>query len=437
MTDIVQLRRNVRFQLLWLGSAVSHLGSELTRLAMPLLVLALTGSPGLAGVVAGARTVAFVLVQMPAGVWVDRWDRRRTLVTAQGLQAVVSALLAALILTGRAQAWHFVALAVLDGLCAAFIGPVQDTAIRGIVPPGQLHAAYAQEEARTHAAGLIGPPLGGLLYGLGRAVPFVVDAVTFLAATLCYVLAKVPRRPADRPGASSRPDGGVRPEAGEWPDGEAREDGGGRRPARRGMRREAGEAVAWLWRRKGLREVTAAVMVLNLLGGAFLIPLIVLVGERGGDAFTTGAVLAGLGVGGLVGSLLSGRISRLLPPGRLLPAVVAVFGAALAATALPWGAWWPMVPLVFVTLSTPSLNVVMNVAVARMVPEEMLGRMGAVLSTGGMALKPLGPVLGGALAAALGGAAALVVLGGLLGLTAAAAVLSPELRGFTGEAPDG
>ncbi|GGK70445.1 MFS transporter [Planomonospora parontospora subsp. parontospora] len=419
MTDIVPLRRNVRFQLLWLGSAVSQLGSELTRLAMPLLVLALTGSPGLAGVVAGARTVAFVLVQMPAGVWVDRWDRRRTLVTAQGCQAVVSALLAALILTGRAQAWHFVALAVIDGLCAAFIGPVQDTAIRGIVPPGQLHAAYAQEEARTHAAGLIGPPLGGLLYGLGRAVPFVVDAVTFLAATLCYVLAKVPRRPTDRLDTSPG------------------EDGEGRRPARRGMRREAGEAVAWLWRRKGLREVTAAVMVLNLLGGAFLIPLIVLVGERGGDAFTTGAVLAGLGVGGLVGSLLSGRISRLLPPGRLLPAVVAVFGAALAATALPWGAWWPMVPLVFVTLSTPSLNVVMNVAVARMVPEEMLGRMGAVLSTGGMAFKPLGPVLGGALAAALGGAAALVVLGGLLGLTAAAAVLSPELRGFTGEASRG
>ncbi|GAT70185.1 MFS transporter [Planomonospora sphaerica] len=419
MTDIVQLRRNVRFQLLWLGSAVSQLGSELTRLAMPLLVLALTGSPGLAGVVAGARTVAFVLVQLPAGVWVDRWDRRRTLITAQGCQAVVSALLAALILTGRAQAWHFVALAVLDGLCAAFIGPVQDTAIRGIVPPGQLHTAYAQEEARTHAAGLIGPPLGGLLYGLGRAVPFVVDAVTFLAATLCYVLAKVPRRPADRPGTSPG------------------KDGEGRRPARRGMRREAGEAVAWLWRRKGLREVTAAVMVLNLLGGAFLIPLIVLVGERGGDAFTTGAVLAGLGVGGLVGSLLSGRISRLLPPGRLLPVVVAVFGVALAATALPWGTWWPMVPLAFITLSTPSLNVVMNVVIARMVPEEMLGRMGAVLSTGGMALKPLGPVLGGALAAALGGAAALVVLGGLLGLTAAAAVLSPELRGFTGEAPGG
>ncbi|MGW0450753.1 MFS transporter [Streptosporangium sandarakinum] len=200
------------------------------------------------------------------------------------------------------------------------------------------------------------------------------------------------------------------------------------------MRREAAEAITWLWRRHGLREVTAAVMVLNLLGGAFLIPLIVLVGERGGDARVTGTVLAGLGIGGLTGALLSGRISRLLPPGRLLLAVVTVFGAALAATALPWGAWWPMIPLMFITLSTPSLNVVMDVVVTRMVPEAMLGRMGAVLSMGGMALKPLGPVLGGALAAALGGAAALIVLGGLLGLTAAVAALSPQLRHFTGEA---
>ncbi|MER5426339.1 MFS transporter [Streptosporangium roseum] len=221
MTDIVPLRRNVRFQLLWLGSAVSQTGSELTRLAMPLLVLALTGSPGLAGVVAGARTVALLLAQMPAGVWVDRWDRRRTLITAQGLQAAVSALLAALVLTGQVHAWHFVVLAVLDGLCAAFVGPAK----------------------------------------------------------------------------------------------------------------------------------------------------------------------------------------------------------------------WPMIPLMFITLSTPSLNVVMNVVIARMVPEEMLGRMGAVLSMGGTALKPLGPVLGGVLAAAVGGAASLVLLGGLLVLTAAAAALSKELRRFTREAP--
>jgi MFS family permease len=89
--------------LLWLGSAVSQLGSELTRLAMPLLVLARTGSPGWAGIVVGAGVAASVLARIPAGVWVDWWDRRRTLITGQGLRTVGSAVLAALIIADQVQ----------------------------------------------------------------------------------------------------------------------------------------------------------------------------------------------------------------------------------------------------------------------------------------------------------------------------------------------
>lgn len=413
MVELVPLRKNAQFQLLWVGSAVSQLGSEVTKLAMPLLVLALTGSPGWAGIVAGARTAAVILVLAPAGVWVDRWDRRRTLITSQGLQLVSSGCLAVLIVTGQVQIWHLIVVGVIDGSCAAFAGPARTTAIRGVVPPAQLPRAYMQEESRNHAARLIGPPLSGLLYGWGRAIPFVVDTVTFLVAMLCSVLAKVPRRPAD----------GDRVEE----------------PAMRSMRREAGEAAAWLWGRRGLREICAAATVLNLLGGAFLLPLIVLVGERGGSALTTGTVLAGIGIGGLIGALLSDRIGRILPPGMLLLAIIALFGVALAAMSLPLGPWWPMVPLVLVSSSTPAINVVLAVVVVRMVPEVMLGRMDAALGMTNMGLAPFGPVLGGALAAVLGGAGALVVLGGLLLLTAACAALSRELRGFTGEdrAPDG
>jgi MFS family permease len=414
--ELVPLRKNAQFQLLWLGSAVSQLGSELTRLAMPLLVLALTGSAGWAGIVTGAGVAATVLAQLPAGVWVDRWDRRRILLTGQALRVVNSAGLAALIITGRVQIWHFIVLAAIDGLCAAFVDPARSTAIRGVVPAEQLQSAYAREEARAHAARLVGPPLGGLLYGFGRAIPFVADTVTFLAALLCSVFAKVPRRPPSE--QRDAPD----PKTGE--------------PAKRSMRREAGEAATWLWRQRGLREICGAAMILNLLGGAFLLPLIVLVRERGGGAVTTGTVLAGVGIGGLAGALLSGHTGKLLPPGKLVVAIIAIFGGALAAMALPLGPWWPMVPLVLISLSTPALNVVMNVVIARMVPERMLGRMDAALGVASKGLQPLGPVLGGALAAVLGGAGALVVIGGLLLLTAAGAAVSRELRRFTGEAPE-
>ncbi|HWO60870.1 MAG TPA: MFS transporter, partial [Umezawaea sp.] len=316
MVEAVPLRRNRRFQLLWAGSAVSQLGTELTKFALPFLVLALTGSPGWAGVVVGTRTTAFIAVQVPAGIWVDRWDRRRTLLVSQGAQLVNCAVLALLIVVGEVRIWHLLVLGAVDGICTAFDGPARTTAIRAVVPAPQLPGAYAQEEARGHAGRLVGPPLGAFLFGLGRALPFVVDVLTYLVAFLCSLFAKVPRHPDT-------------PRAGE----------------RASMRREAADAVRWLWRQRGLRGVCVAVMAMNLLGGAILIPLIVLVGERGGDALTTGVVYAGMGVGGLVGALLAQRIGGLLPAGKLLIAIVALFGLANAAMTLPLAAWWPMIPL--------------------------------------------------------------------------------------------
>ncbi|MQA98544.1 MAG: MFS transporter, partial [Streptosporangiales bacterium] len=440
VADGVPLWRNRPFQLLWAGGAVSQLGTELTRLAMPLLVLAVTRSPGLAGLVAGARALAFIGAQLPAGVWVDWWDRRRTLIAALGIQTANAAGLSALILAGTPPIWALVAFALADGVCAAFAGPARTTAIRGVVPPDQLRGAYAQEESRNHAARLAGPPLGGLLYGLGRAVPFLADALTFLIALLCTILAKVPRRPGTEPdGTATEPDGArhataTAPGHGRSTAREPEPGPGG--AARASMRREVAEAFRWLWRRRGLRAIIGVVLALNLLGGAFLLPLIVLVGERGGGALTTGTVLAGIGIGGLAGALLSGRVGGLMPAGRLTLLLAAVLGLANLAMALPLGPWWPMVPLVVVSLITPAFNVVMNVVIVRNVPEAMLGRMDAVFVVAAMGLTPLGPVLGGALADGLGGAGALITLGVLFLLTAATAATSRDLRAFTdGDAP--
>jgi MFS family permease len=195
----VPLRKNVQFQLLWLGGAVSQLGTTTTTLAMPLLVVALTGSYLLPGVIAGARAAALLLTLMPAGVWVDRWDRGKTLVWSQSVQALAAALLAASILAGHAYVVVFVALAIVDGVCTAFAGPARTSSIQAVVPQDQLTTAYAQEEARGHAARVAGPPLGALLMTVGRAVPFVADAITFAVAAVCAWFAKIPARTGQRP----------------------------------------------------------------------------------------------------------------------------------------------------------------------------------------------------------------------------------------------
>lgn len=191
------LRRNLRFQLFWVGSAASELGSTLTWLAYPLLVLALTGSPGQAGLVGAVELASGMVFALPAGVLVDRWDRRRVLLGTDLVRAATIASVALAIFTDNLTLPHLIAASIVNGAAGALFHPAHAASLRALVPREQLPSAYAQEQTRTHAAGLAGPPLGGLLFAAGRAVPFAVDAVTYLVSFVCVALARVPRRPAE------------------------------------------------------------------------------------------------------------------------------------------------------------------------------------------------------------------------------------------------
>ncbi|GLY46374.1 MFS transporter [Lentzea sp. NBRC 102530] len=397
----VTLRKNAQFQLLWFGGAVSQLGTTITTLAMPLLVVALTGSYLLPGVIAGARAAALLLTLMPAGVWVDRWDRRRTLVWSQSVQAAVAALLAAAILTGHSCLFVFVVLAVVDGVCTAFASPARTSAIQAVVPPEQLTHAYAQEEARGHAARVAGPPLGALLMAAGRSLPFVVDALTYAVAAACAWFAKIPARTAAKP--------------------------------RQRMRHDLKDAGRWLWRQTGLRNLTVVFLVLNLLGGASMLPVFALVADRGGSSLDTGLVIAGIGVGGVLGSLLAPRVT--LAPGPLMIAVLTVFGVCTLAMALPFGVFWPFVPLAVTAVVTPLINVSVSAVQSVLVPPDMMGRLDAVSTLAARVLTPVSPALGGFLAGTVGGAAALLAFGALILVTALVAAFTELSTSARSELP--
>lgn len=386
----VPLGKNVQFQLLWFGGAVSALGTQLTTYAVPLLILAITGSYFWAGVIAGVRATTLILAQMPAGVWVDRWDRGKVLVWSQTTQAVAIAAMAANVVTGLNSIPLFLALAAVDGVCTAFTGPARTTAIKSVVPPDQLRTAFAQEEARGHGAWLAGPPLGALLYGFGRAVPFLADALSFLIAAVCAWFAKIPARTEERP--------------------------------RQRMRQDLHEAWRWLWRQRGMRNVVAIFLTLNLLGMATMIPVVAVVKERGGPDWLVGLVLTGIGIGGLLGALVSARVTA--PHERVIVAVLVVFGASDLAMALPFGAWWPFVPLMVTAIAIPLLNVSVSAVFAALVPDDLMGRMDAILTFASRALTPLAPVLGAFLADLVGGAIALLAFGALILLTALVAAFS-------------
>jgi len=165
--------------MLWIGQLLSDTGTQVGALAYPLLILALTHSAVLAGVVGTARAITLLCLQLPAGALSDRFDRRRTMIICDIMRAVLLVLLG-LLIAAHLASWPVVLIvSLIEGGAGAIFNPAAAAALPGIVPDGQLEQAWAATEARGYGASLAGPALGGLLFGLGRAVPFLADAVSY------------------------------------------------------------------------------------------------------------------------------------------------------------------------------------------------------------------------------------------------------------------
>src|SRR5262249_19031997 len=163
--------RNRDFRLLWLGSAVSVLGSRASAIAYPLLVLALTGSPADAGLAGFAATVPYLLWQLPAGALVGPWNRRRIMIARDGRPAVAPARIVLALAIDSIRLAQIVLVSFIEGSLYVFHSLAEPAAVRNLVHPAHLPLALSQIEARERGAALLGQPLGGFLFDLGRAVP--------------------------------------------------------------------------------------------------------------------------------------------------------------------------------------------------------------------------------------------------------------------------
>src|SRR5207302_8651341 len=216
------LWRNRDFILLWSGQVVSTVGTRVTGVAFPLLVLAQTHSPARAGLVGFAQTLPYMLFYLPAGALVDRWNRKRVMLVADAGRALALGSL------GLALALHtfllaqIIAVAFVEGTLFVFFSLSESAALPQIVPKEQLPTAVAQNQARIQGADLVGQPLGGTLFGLSRLLPFAADAISYAISFVSLLFVR-PAFQAERE----------------------------RTPTR--LRAEIAEGVVWLWRQPFLR----------------------------------------------------------------------------------------------------------------------------------------------------------------------------------------
>ena len=187
----VPLRRNRNFVLFQAGQLLSNAGTQVTSIAYPLLVLALTHSAVKAGIVSFARAAPMAALAIPAGVAADHWSRRALMISADALRAGALAFLALGLVVLHVPYWVIPCVAFVEGAGAAAFAAAQPGALRAVVPKEQLLEAAGAQTGRQAAVRIVGPPAGGALFEVGRAVPFLVDAVSYACSTVSLLMMRV------------------------------------------------------------------------------------------------------------------------------------------------------------------------------------------------------------------------------------------------------
>ena len=394
--ELPPLRRNRDFVLLWSGAGMSFLGTRVTAVGYPLLVLWHTRSPISMSLVTFAALLPALLVQLPAGALVDRWDRRRVMVVCEAGRTVALGTVAVAVLTGRVSVAHIAAVAFAESCLTVFYRLAERGAVRNVVPEEHLPQALAQNEARVQ--GLLGQPAGILLYTAVRWVPFLFGALAYLVSLVTLLFIR-------------------------------KEFQGERTAARKALHREVAEGMAWLWRRRFLRTALGFVAGTNALFQVLSLAVILMIKDEGRSEAVLAVVVTGGGIGGMLGALTGSWWMRRYSQRGILVGGLAVWAALITAIAFTHAE-----PLLLGLLfaGTSLVGAVFNVAAAvyqvRTTPDEFQGRVAGTASLISSGTNSLGALLAGLALELWGAADSILLTGAAMALLSLGAVLSPALR---------
>ncbi|WIG58004.1 MAG: MFS-type drug/proton antiporter [Ktedonobacterales bacterium] len=391
------LWRNRDFLLLWLGQALSSVGTEVSSLALPLLILALTHSPARAGVVAALGALPSIALGLVAGAWVDRVDRKRLMIVCDIVRALNLAALPVALAFGRLSFAQLCLFALVDGACSTFFRLANIVSLQRVVLREQIPAAVGRRETTEGIVTLLGPSLGGALFTVGRALPFVADAISYSASLLSLGLIRTSFQ-------------------------------GERATARGRLRDEIGEGLRWLWRHRLVRFMALVYGGFGLLFPCAPLCVIVLAQQRGASPLIIGVIFAMGGIGGVLGALAGPWVQRRVRFGKLIPL-------------LHWGyaLLWPLE----VFMPTPLLmGVIEALFLANdqvydvtwpsyrlaLIPDELQGRVTGASRLFSAIAQPIGLACAGMLIERIGAAQTMLVFGALLALLALIVTLNPTVR---------
>ena len=393
----VPLRRNAGFRMLWIGQVVSDTGTDVALIAYPLLILALTGSAALAGVVGTVRLVVQIVLGLPGGALTDRFDLRLTMITCDTIRAAVMALLVALILLHMASWPVVMVVSVIDGGANVLFDPSATAALPAIIADSQLEQAWAATEARSYGASLVGPALGGLLFGLGSAVPFLADSFSYLASV----------------GTVSRIRGRFRPE---------------RSGERKSIWHEIAEGLRLVWRNQLLRAAVIMAPLINFAFTGVIFTITVALRQHGVAPGIIGLAQAGIAAGGLAGAIAAPKLQGRLPVWQLMIALTVAATGLFVVAALVLPSPLVALPVAAPLLLAPTANAALFAAMLRSTPEDMRGRVNSTMIMMATGLAALSPLTAGLIVEHVSAQWALGTFAVTVGVAAIMCIVLPWLR---------
>jgi predicted MFS family arabinose efflux permease len=330
-------------------------------------------------------------------VVVDRVDRKRLLLVADGARALAFTSLVIALVADQVALGHILAVAFLEGAFFVFFRLAESSALPQVVPESQLPTALAQNQARDQGAELVGAPLGGFLFGINRALPFLFDAVSYTVAFITLLFVRTPLQ-EERAQEKSH------------------------------VRRDVVEGVRFVWNQPFIRAMVVLIGGSNFAFNALFLVLIVRAQDLGASSAAVGAMFALIGAGAILGALAAPSVERRVPARLVIlgslwlwcvyPIVLAALPSALALGVVGG----------LVALTGPIFNVVLSGYRYALVPDRLLGRTGSVILLVAWGTIPLGSISAGLLLEGFGAVKSMLVLAGVGLVVAVGATLTRTVR---------
>jgi len=391
------LWRNRDFLLLWSGQTVSVLGTNISALALPLLVLAVTHSPAQAGLITAARQIPYLLFSLPAGALLDRWDRKKAMIRCDLIRWIALGSVPLAFMFGQLTLVQLYIVAFIEGTAYVFFSIAQIAALPQVVTKEHLPRAYAMDTTTEYVGQLLGPSLGGFIIGLapvvaiGAILAYALDSASYLVSVITLRFMKVSFQVE-------------------------------RAQVRRALRKEIAEGLRFLWDSPLLRIMAILTMNGNFLLGPVTLAVIVLAqGTLHVSVQVLGIVLAAGGIGGVLGGFVAPWIRSHARFGLVMIASIFAWTLSVVALALATSPLLLITGVGLIGFVWPAYGVTLVSYRLSLSPDHLQGRVNSAFRFLSYGSEPLGAAFFGLLLSLLNARLVLGIIGAGLALNGIAA----------------